>query len=75
MKNRIFTDEKCLTPENTNGECVPLRECEQLFNIVLNNEKSAEEQNIVQRSLCGPNARDPQVIAMWQENKIKYSTR
>lgn len=68
-KHHNWTEETCLTPDNTNGQCIALRDCVRLFNIVLNFKVSTPaERDYVRRSQCGSNNRNPQVIII----NIKY---
>lgn len=54
---------ECTTPDNTVGQCIPLRDCPKLFNIVLNFKTSTpDERDFVRKSQCGANNRNPQVI-------------
>lgn len=52
----ILSERACRTPNNENGLCIPLRDCESLYEIILNIRRSSiAQQDYLRRSQCDQN--------------------
>lgn len=54
------TENRCRTPNNLNGNCIPLRQCDALYMLIKQNLNQADRQ-FLQQSQCGFDGRNPLV--------------
>ncbi|XP_041971598.1 phenoloxidase-activating enzyme-like [Aricia agestis] len=51
----------CITPSNANGECIPIRQCKQLLDLLLSPSRTAEDVAYIKNSQCGFRDNNPLV--------------
>lgn len=62
IKLLLFVDKKCETPNNISGICIPLRDCDPLFQMLLKKTNlTLSERNFLRQSQCGVKDKHPEV--------------
>lgn len=60
LSEYVASQRACQTPFNLQGECIPLRQCQSLYSLVLPNATTQQVQ-LLRRSRCGSNGKSPLV--------------
>lgn len=67
-----ITEEPCQTPSKAPGTCIPLKECDYLFNIIMNGQHiTASDREYLRHQQCGYDGRrSPKVNVLKVDNKF-----
>lgn len=57
-----FTENSCRTPNRLNGNCISLRQCQPLYNLIANSQEVSDaDREFLRQSQCGYEGRNPLV--------------